>query len=123
MAMLGSTRFGLAAIGLLAAASASLTVAPSSTETALNVLPASFATPHLSGNYIPQGPPPPGNWHRPTNHDWNGDRGHDGGWDGHPWRWWHDSGIPGARCRDGGGHIDWRAHRCAGGRYDNFKVR
>jgi len=61
----------------------------------------------------------------PTDHhrDWDGDRRGDRGWDGHPWRWWHDWGISADTCRDGGGHVRWDHHRCEGGRFDDFHVR
>lgn len=54
---------------------------------------------------------------------WDGDRGRDGDWDGHPWRWWHDWGISADLCRDGGGHVVWDRHRCEGGRFDDFNIR
>ncbi len=56
-------------------------------------------------------------------HGRDGDRGRGEGWDGHPWRWWHDDGISGDLCRDGGGHVDWDRHRCASGRFDDFHIR
>jgi hypothetical protein len=61
------------------------------------------------------------NWH--WHGYWDGDRRHDGSWDGHPWRWWNTWGISADLCRDGGGHVDWGKHRCDGGRFDDFHVR
>lgn len=79
------------------------------------------------------GPAKPGdnNWQdKGHDNDWNKgpewDRGHDRdhwNWGGHNWRWWHDWGISPWLCRDGGGHVDWKRHRCDGGRFDDFRVR
>lgn len=120
MASFGRSGVGAAVLGLITAGAAALAVVPSTS--AQDVALAAFSSPHLSGNYIPPGAPPSGDRHY-RGHDWDGDRGHEGGWDGHPWRWWHDSGITGQRCRIGGGHVDWARHRCYGGRYDDFRVR
>jgi hypothetical protein len=64
--------------------------------------------------------------HGPRDNDhgrgWNGDRRRNGGWDGHAWRWWHDRGISADLCQRGRGHVDWRHHRCQGGRFNDFRV-
>jgi hypothetical protein len=117
----GKSGIGRAVVGLITAGAAVLAVTPSATTQ--NVALASFSSPHLSGNYIPPVSPPPRNWHPYRGHDWDGNRRRDGGWEGHPWRWWHDSGITGARCRAGGGHVEGDRHRCEGGRYDDFRIR
>jgi hypothetical protein len=61
-------------------------------------------------------------WDRDHGRSWDGDRRGNDGWDGHPWRWWHDAGISPDLCRDGGGHVVGD-HRCEGGRFDDFHVR
>jgi hypothetical protein len=117
----GGSGFGSAVLGLITTVAALLAVGPSTT--AQNVALAGFSSPHLSGNYVPPGSPPAGDRRSYRGHDWDGNRGREGGWDGHPWRWWHDSGITGQRCRAGGGHVNRARHRCYGGRYDEFRVR
>lgn len=62
-------------------------------------------------------------WDRDHGGSWNGDRRGSDGWDGHPWRWWHDTGISPKLCRDGGGHVVGNRKRCNGGRFDDFRVR
>jgi hypothetical protein len=110
-----------AVLGLITAGAAAL--APAASAPTHDVALTAFTTPHLSGNYIPHGPPPPGDWHSYRGHDWDGNRGRNDGWDGHPWHWWHDAGITAERCRAGGGHVDWPRHHCDGGRYDDFHIR
>jgi hypothetical protein len=118
VALLGRSGIGAAAFGLITAAVAAFGATPAATTPDVSL--AAFSSPHLSGNWIPRGPHGDGGY---RNHDWDGNRGHDGGWDGHPWRWWHDSGITVQRCRYSGGHVDWSRHRCEGGRYDDFHIR
>ncbi|HEY9416382.1 MAG TPA: hypothetical protein VIQ30_16610 [Pseudonocardia sp.] len=116
-----SRRVGRTVLGPATTGAAVLAVA--ATASAHDVALTAFSVPHLSGDYVPHGPPSPGDQHSYRGHDWDGNRDRRGGWDGHPWRWWHDSGITGARCRDGGGHVDWNRRRCYGRRYDGFHVR
>ena len=101
-----------AAVGLIATGGAATALTAPSGSVAAPVLSA-FSAP-LDNDH---------RWDRDHGRWWDGDRGRGDGWDGHPWRWWHDWGISGDRCRDGGGHVVSDRHRCEGGRFDDFHVR
>jgi hypothetical protein len=63
------------------------------------------------------GPPHPGPPHFLPGHDHARP-----GWRYDPhWGWWRGVVSPKA-CDDGHGHVDWHNHRCAGGRFDDFRV-
>lgn len=100
----GGAATGLTGLSTSAAAAPAATTAP--------VL-ATFSTP-LDNDH---------RWDHDHGRSWNNDRRGNDGWDGHPWRWWHNAGISPQLCRDGGGHVVWDRHRCEGGRFDDFHVR
>jgi hypothetical protein len=65
------------------------------------------------------GPPHPG---PPVHHFLVGHDHPHPGWRYDPhWGWWKGVVSPKA-CDDGHGHVDWHAHRCQGGRFDDFRV-
>lgn len=110
MGFMGIASTVAAAVGLLAGGGASggPTEVPSST----GVTPSAFSVP--VDNFH--------RWDRDHGRGWDGNRRSNDGWDGHPWRWWHDRGISAGLCQVGGGHVNARFHRCAGGRFDDFHI-
>jgi hypothetical protein len=126
-------KFTIAALaaGLFATGAATTALAAPTGTTATPVL-AAFSTP-LDNGHDNHGQDNHGQDNRGGGNDnrqdndhgrgWDGDRNHDGDWDGHDWHWWHNWGISADLCRDGGGHVNWDQHRCDGGRFDDFHVR
>jgi hypothetical protein len=103
-----------AAVGLLATGGAA---------TALAAPAGTAAAPVLTAFSVPLGNGHGRGWDNDHGRGWDGRRDRDGGWDGRPWRFWHDGGISADLCRDGGGHVNWDRHRCDGGRFDDFHIR
>jgi hypothetical protein len=98
-------------------------VATGGVGTALDTPAAASASPDLAAFSVPMDKYDHGPRDNDHGRGWNGDRRHNGGWDGHAWRWWHNSGISADLCKRGGGHVDWKHHRCVRGRFDDFHVR
>lgn len=101
---------GLLAGGGVAAAATATAEAPAASTTA--VAPAAFSSPADNVH----------RWDRDHGRSWDGNRRTNDGWDGRPWRFWHDRGISAALCQAGRGHDNRALHRCAGGRFDGFRI-
>ncbi len=110
MSVMGGIASTVAAVGLLAGGGVA---SPAAVPSTAGVAPSAYSVPAANFHH----------WDRDHGRSWDGNRRGGDGWDGHPWRWWHDQGISAQLCRGGGGHVVGRPAHCAGGRFADFRVR